>query len=118
MIIIIIIIIIIINNIHITIVIIIIIIIIVIIINNTVVTNNFIHNFQLRTYLNTQKQSFSIVQILSHCTNLILILNNKNTNYKYKTLFPISCDKKEEHLDLVRKKQIQLMKNETNNNLI
>ena len=31
-----------------------------------------------------------------------------------KTLFTISFDKKEEHLDLVRKK-IQLMKNETNN---
>ena len=26
------------------------------IINNIVVTNNFIHNFQLRTYLTTQKQ--------------------------------------------------------------
>ena len=49
-------------------------------------TNNFIHNFQLRTYLNTQ-----------------IILNNKNNNYYYKTLFTISFDQKEEHLDLVRK---------------
>lgn len=51
-----------------------------------------------------------------HCANLILILNNKNNNYYYKTLFTISFDQKEEHLDLVRKKtnsidniQIQLI---------
>ena len=59
--------------------------------------NNFIHNFQLRTYLNTQNNNHS------HCANLIVTLNNKNNNYYYKTLFTISFDQKEEHLHLVRK---------------
>ena len=61
------------------------------------------HQSEIKRYLYNITTILTVIMmmIIIIIIIIILILNNKN-NY-YKTLFTISFDQKEEHLDLVRK---------------